>query len=68
MAAPKNAAAKPAKDNPAEQVVIEAIEPIRHDGLDVSVGTAFAVLPDTAAVLLASGAARIPSDAPESAE
>ena len=39
-------------------VQIEAIEPIRHDGIDVAPALVFTVDAETAAVLIAAGAAR----------
>ncbi len=38
---------------------LEAIEPIRHDGVDVAPGDAFAASEADAAALVASGAARL---------
>lgn len=52
------AAVKAAAANP-ELVLLTAIEPIRHDGDDVSPGNTFAATPDVAETLLASGAASI---------
>ena len=52
---------KPAVKNdpaPAEPVTVEAVEPIRHDGIDVAPGEQVAVTPDAAAALIAAGAAR----------
>jgi len=56
MANPK----KPAvKNDPAAAVpvVVEAVEPIRHDGVDVAPGEQLSVMPDAAAALIAAGAA-----------
>ena len=56
MANPK----KPAvKNDPAAAVpvVVEAVEPIRHDGIDVAPGEQVSVTPDAAAALIAAGAA-----------
>ena len=39
-------------------VTLEAIEPIRHDGEDVAPGATFTVDAETAAVLIAAGAAK----------
>lgn len=57
MANPK----KPAvKNDPAAAVpvVVEAIEPIRHDGIDVAPGEQVAVTPDAAAALVGADAAK----------
>jgi hypothetical protein len=48
----------PATPDTGGAVTLEAIEPIRHDGEDVAPGATFAVNAETAAVLLASGAAK----------
>lgn len=40
-------------------VLLTAVEPIRHDGVDMPPGVTFACQPDVAEVLLSSGAARI---------
>jgi len=42
-----------------EEVAIVAVEPIRHDGVDVAPGTVFAASPAVAAVLVEAGAARL---------
>ena len=39
-------------------VQIEAVEPIRHDGVDVAPAAIFTVDAETAAILVASGAAK----------
>ena len=39
-------------------VQIEAVEPIRHDGIDVAPAVIFTVDAETAAILVASGAAK----------
>ena len=39
-------------------VQIEAVEPIRHDGVDVAPAVVFTVDAETAAVLIATGAAK----------
>ncbi|MBN8461626.1 MAG: hypothetical protein J0M01_02235 [Dechloromonas sp.] len=44
-------------------VQIEAIEPIRHDGIDVEPGETFIADAVSAAALVASGAARNPEAA-----
>lgn len=41
-------------------VVLQAVDPIRHDGRDYSAGEVLLVSPDDAALLVQSGAARIP--------
>lgn len=53
---------KPVNNEPAAAalVVVEAIEPIRHDGLDVEPGECFAVSPEQAASLVDAGVATIP--------
>lgn len=57
MAATKKPAAK--SDAAATgAVVVEAIEPIRHDGSDVLPGEQVSVTPEAAAALIAAGAAR----------
>lgn len=57
MAATKKPAAK-SDVATATAVVVEAIEPIRHDGSDVLPGDHFTMTPEAAAALIASGAAR----------
>lgn len=55
----KAAAAKAAADTQDELVLLTAVEPIRHDGIDVAPEKNFATDPGSAAALLESGAARI---------
>lgn len=56
MTATKKPAAK--RDVFADLVIIEAVEPIRHDGIDVAPGQLVDVTPEAAAALIASGAAK----------
>ena len=57
MANPKKPAVKndPAAAAP---VTVEAIEPIRYDGIDVALGEQVSVTPNAAAALIAAGAAK----------
>jgi hypothetical protein len=52
------AARKAVAANP-DLVLLTAVEPIRHNGKDVSPDGTFAAEPDVAETLLSSGAARI---------
>jgi len=51
----------PPKNKPVDVILVdlEAIEPIRHDGVDVAPGTGFAAPEAAAAALVESGAARL---------
>lgn len=55
MAAAKKTPALPPQEG---GVQIEAVEPIRHDGVDVDPAVVFTVDAESAAVLIAAGAAK----------
>lgn len=53
--------AKPKPETPADAGPVDliAIEPIRHDGVDIAPGKTFSASPAAAAALQAAGAARL---------